>query len=956
MLPGSVDNLFRLAGIVISAILAAQPWLMTTGSEDPFLFSTWGIFAAGSIAACLLSVILPFFRPRRGQIVFISGFFLLFAATVVATLNSSFFASLRSSMYLVTLMLLAIFLRLTRKQKDNAAIAGMIAMSGTAMAICGLLQLAGYDPLTWSSSSLMFDTFTNPDYLGAFLVICSIITFGLIQDQGSNRRSRIVFSVFLVLQLTAILLAGKPIILMCLLLAIFLNSTSFWEIRPGRFLRRSPLVAGLLLAIISTSFYGLSYFATSSYPWGSISKMPQNHMPVITRLVLWQMGFGIFTDHPITGLGPGSVAYLMPSQRPPQGSMIGITAFNDDPHSAVVSLLAEIGFFGLWGVGSLIAALYGCFVWRRSKEVSNIVSSPSENLDAIPTLKEPQSETPTPAPISVADTVSAEVKTEIPATTPATTPESSPEKPKTEVPTPSAADISKSATEEPKPETETAPPIQPVVQAAAEVTLAVTTPENTAQPSETAEIQSNAAEATAEANPVAENYFPWSATAVFGAVSYLAFRANFISMPVFFYSVPLIIAFFGITSAIAAEECKMQPEHDSSLNKATMIASLSFVFYSFFNNSVSIIPLSGFAVLIFSLHFSSCQRDLAWKRKFSPIAILFLLLPPLYVYCSYIFQIAHHREQINLWKGQSLLASGQASEAEKAFNRAVNSNPQSLKAYYGLAMSLEKQNRPDETQDILKRLDAMVPNAFNSNYELARIMLSRRQILEAHRHALKNLEWDKTPSSYELLGKILMIEGRSGEAEKIFREGLGLYPVSTIEREAADRIRLNLAAIAAGRGDFARCEELLKQIRSDVITDVNNLYLTGLLLARKKDYDQALEIFEKALDLFPQNPRFMNAIGFILSETDTDLDRAQNLLENAHQIIGRADPVDLADLLMVAHSLGKLYWKQGKTAQAGELLKIAWEQCPEEWAALREERLIDYVEFCKKNGLEPPKW
>lgn len=940
MLPGSLDNLLRLAGIVISAILATQPWLLTTGSEDPFLFSTWGIFAAGSMAACLLSVIFLFFQPRRGQIVFASSFFLLFAATIVATLSSSFVASLRSSMYLITLMLLAVFLRLTRKQKDNPAIAGMVALSGAAMAAYSLLQLAGYDLLAWNSTYLMVGTFTNPNYLGAFLVICSIITLGLVNDHKISSQSRIIFSSFLLLQLAGVLLARKDGVIICLLFAAFLNFTSFWEIRPGKFLRRSPLIAGLLLAIIFTSFYGLTHFATSRYPWDSLSKMPQNYMPAITRLVLWQMGFGIFLDHPLTGLGPGSVAYLMPAQRPPQGSLIGIKPFNDDPHSAVISLLAETGFIGLWAVCSVIAALYGCFVWKRSKSIKIIALI--EDSPTIPAAVE-FTENPTnnsEQPVVTESTPQPEVQPELPAgaepetKTVAEAPVSPAAEPKQE--TSESSEIAK--------EPETIAAATEIIEEKAEAPASSDVPDTSELP---AEIILSAS------SP--EIYFPWSATLVFTIISYLAFQASFISAPVFFYSLPLIIAFFGITSAIATENENASIGY-TSLSKSTMIASLTFVAYSLFNNSISIVPLSGFMLLIFSVHFSSCQRDLVWKRKFNPVAIFYLLLPALYVYCSYIFQIAHHREQINLWKGQSLLATGQAAEAELAFNKAIHSNPQSLKAYYGLAISLEKQNRPDETQDILKRLDSMVPNAFNSNYELARIMLSRRQILEAHRHALKNLEWDKTPRSYELLGQILMIEGKSGEAETVFKEGLSLYPVNTIEREAADRIRLNLAAMASGRGDFVRCEELLKQIRSDVINDINNLYLTGMLLARKKDYDQALDIFEKALDLFPQNPRFMNAIGFILCETNTDLERSQNLLENAYQIIKRSDPVDLADLLMVAHSLGKLYAKQGKIIQAGELLKIAWEQCPEEWTVLREERLFDYAEFCKKHGLEAPRW
>mgnify|MGYP001453205548 FL=1 len=246
----------------------------------------------------------------------------------------------------------------------------------------------------------------------------------------------------------------------------------------------------------------------------------------------------------------------------------------------------------------------------------------------------------------------------------------------------------------------------------------------------------------------------------------------------------------------------------------------------------------------------------------------------------------------------------------------------------------------------------MVPNAFNSNYELARIMLTRKQVLEAHRHALKNLEWDRAPWSFELLGQILVIEGKNGEAEKVFNEGLSLFPANISEKEAADRIRLNLAGMAASRGDFARCEELLRQIRSEVKNDMNSLYLSGMLLTRKNQNEKALEFFEKALELFPQNPRFMNAIGYILCEMNIEMERAEELLEGAYQIIRKSEPVDLGELLMISHSLGKLYWKQGRSREAGELLKIAWQQCPEEWSVLKEERRRDYAEFCAQNGLE----
>ncbi len=912
MLPGSVDNLLRLSGIVISAILAAQPWLIATGSEDPFLFSSWAIFAAGSISICLSSVLLIFFKPRHGQMVFISGFFMFFSALTVATLNSGFLSSLRNSMYLVTLLLLTAFLRISRRNQDNLAIAGMISLSGASMAVYSLLQATGIDILAWNSDYQMVGTFSNPNFLAAFLIVSALVNAGMLNEPGLKPADRAVFSLLLALQIFAVIFSGRSGAILSILVAAGLYFTSFWEIRPGKLMRRSAFVAGLVLALILTAFYGMAYYATTSYPWESMSKMPYRYMPAITRLILWQMGFAIFLDHPVTGLGPGAISYLMPAQRPPQGSLIGIKSFNDDPHSATISILAETGFIGLWGACTIFAVIFGCYVWRRSKGVNIKIAEEHSTTTPI--------QLPAPAEIPKAETAAVEVPAEVVAPPPeAASP--CPDKP-----------VEISQTE--------------CVLTAAESAAETKISENM-QPSEDKVSASISTTATGEATV----FFPWNSSAIALLISFLAFKAGFIEAPLFFYSLPAIIAGFGVLSAICSPDQENSHHNGLMLSRGSMVAIMTFFFYSLFNNSISIIPLSGTMALIVSLHFSCCLRNLVWKRKFRPATVVFLAFPPLFVFCAYNFQIAHHLEQINLWKGQTLLASSPI-DAQAAFTNAIRANPQSLKAYYGLAISLEKQNRPEETQEVLKKLDAMVPNAFNSNYELARIMLARKQVLEAHRHALKNLEWDRAPRSFELLGQILVVEGKSSEAEKVFNEGLSLFPANMIEKEASDRIRLNLAGMAASRGDFARCEELLKQIKSEVKNDINSLYLSGMLLARQNQNEKALQLFEKALELFPQNPRFMNAIGYILCEMNSEMERARELLEGAYQIIRKSEPVDLGELLMVSHSLGKLYWKQGRNREAGELLKIAWQQCPEEWPVLKEERRRDYAEFCAKNGLE----
>lgn len=916
MLPGSVDNLLRLSGIVISAILAIQPWLIATGSEDPFLFSSWAIFAAGSISVCLSAVLLLFFKPRQGQMVFLGGFFMFFSAITAATLNSGFLSSLRSSMYLVTLLLLTAFLRMSRRQQDNLAVAGMISLSGASMAIYCILQAAGIDILAWNSDYQMVGTFSNPNFLAAFLIVSALVNLGILNESGLKPADRAIFSLFLAVQVFAIVFSGRAGAILSIAVAAGFYFTSFWEIRPGKLMRRSAFLAGLTLAVILTVFYGMAYYATTAYPWESMNKMPYRYMPAVTRLVLWQMGFAIFLDHPVTGLGPGAISYLMPAQRPPQGSLIGIKSFNDDPHSATISILAETGFVGLWGACTIFVVIFGCYVWRRSKGVNLRVAEEQASTTPAPT----ETRIPEPPEIQLSAT---DAKVETAAAQP---------------------DATEPPRNEPSESFQTSKAPDQII-----ATISVDPPAD-AQPTSCPKADAEKISGPMPAIGEMPVFFPWNSSAIALLISFLAFKAGFFEAPVFFYSLPFIIAGFGILSAICSPH-QTYNHNGLALGRGSMVAILTFFFYSLFNNSISIIPLSGFMVLIVSLHFSCCLRDLAWKRKFSPAALVFLVFPPLFVFCTYNFQIAHHLEQINLWKGQSLL-SGSPIDAQTAFSTAIRANPQSLKAYYGLAISLEKQNRPEETQEVLKKLDAMVPNAFNSNYELARIMLARKQVLEAHRHALKNLEWDRAPRSFELLGQILVVEGKSGEAEKVFNEGLSLFPANMIEKEASDRIRLNLAGLAASRGDFARCEELLQQIRSEVKNDINSLYLSGMLLARSNQNEKALELFEKALELFPQNPRFMNAIGYILCEMNTEMDRARELLEGAYQIIRKSEPVDLGELLMISHSLGKLYWKQGRNREAGELLKIAWQQCPEEWPVLKEERRKDYAEFCARTGQE----
>lgn len=825
MFPAAIASLFRFSSIAVSAVLIVAPWLISTQSEDPYLFQNWLVFALSALAISEMAVIFLFFRPRHGHFGFIKPLLMVFIFLSASMYNSPFSISLRVTLLWLSLFILTAFLRLSRKQEDNESVAGMLCLSGFLMAIYGLFQHFGYDFFHWTSSPhKIVGTFSNPNFFAAYLMLTGIFTLGTAFELPAEKaRERLILVIMFLIQATVILLSGAVSAIIGLGLGLILLFTSFWEVRPGRILRTSPFVAGAIICVVVLLLQSLVFYASSSYPWENLSSSPYRYFSVVSRLLVWQMGFSVFLDHPLIGLGPGAIRFMMPQQRPSFGTSLGLRLFNDDPHSIVVSLLAETGLAGLFALSTFLCYLFGIAIWRRSKHL----------------------------------------------------------------------------------------------------------PENRQTVNE-------------------EISFSWKGALLLSVIAALAYGANFINLQTFFYSIPAIIIIHGFYNSLRKRHFQNESQR---MVKTPLICLIIFVFHATFNNDISVLPLLLTAGSIVSLLISNSLRDVSWKKRFSFATLPYLCVPVLYVFVAYNLQSAYQQEQTMLFHGSRALEKAEAGKAQLAFESAIRANPQSLKAHFGLAMALKRQNLLDDARNILEKLDQMVPNAFNTNYELARLLLERKHLLEAHRYALKSLEWNMTPQGYELLGKILLQEGKFADAKKVFEEGLLIVPEHIREeRLAADRIRLSLAALAANENDFSRCESVLKEIRSSVSESSDALYLRAMLLSRSGNNQEALDLFEKALIQSPENPKLMNAVGFILVKENIDLDRAQKLLEAAHQLIKSSETPMLSDLLMVAHSLGILYWKQGKLEQAEKLLEIAWDQCPDTWATQKESRLQDLKNFYRETG------
>jgi tetratricopeptide (TPR) repeat protein len=230
--------------------------------------------------------------------------------------------------------------------------------------------------------------------------------------------------------------------------------------------------------------------------------------------------------------------------------------------------------------------------------------------------------------------------------------------------------------------------------------------------------------------------------------------------------------------------------------------------------------------------------------------------------------------------------------------------------------------------------------------KIAHILLENNKILEAHRYAIRNLEWSADALSYELLGNILLKEGRTKEAESIFKEALILSPSNLLETYSIDRIHLNLAVLSSYRTDYQECKKHIASLRTeDIIGCIEAKYIKGQILTSEKKYDEALYIFESILLEYPEVPRILNATGYLLMISNKDLPRAQFLLEKAFNIVKNNKNSSQLDLLNVSNSLGILYQKLNMLDRAGELLKLSYENTPEEYKKLKEKRLKDLENF-----------
>ena len=92
------NSLIRIAGFAITVILIVQSWLIKVGDLNPFYYSEWMTIFAGFISLSACSLLLAFFRPRKGYNNLTWILVLTFAAIAISLYFTHYTVSFRISM------------------------------------------------------------------------------------------------------------------------------------------------------------------------------------------------------------------------------------------------------------------------------------------------------------------------------------------------------------------------------------------------------------------------------------------------------------------------------------------------------------------------------------------------------------------------------------------------------------------------------------------------------------------------------------------------------------------------------------------------------------------------------------------------------------------------------------------------------------------------------------------
>jgi putative PEP-CTERM system TPR-repeat lipoprotein len=250
--------------------------------------------------------------------------------------------------------------------------------------------------------------------------------------------------------------------------------------------------------------------------------------------------------------------------------------------------------------------------------------------------------------------------------------------------------------------------------------------------------------------------------------------------------------------------------------------------------------------------------------------------------------------------------SGETNQALISYAKLASMQPASPLAYLRLAeIHIANKNREEATKN-LKRAQEIKPDLLEAQRGLILLAMEDKNTSEALAIARQvQQQRPREATGYILEGDVQAFSKNWPEATKAYRTAVKVQPLPNVA------IKLHTTLLAAGNS--AEAERWATSWSKEHPKDIAMRVHQGDMAMARKDYAAASRIYQAALDIEPNNPLVLNNLAWISGELKAP--KALEYAEKANQLAPNQPPfMDTLAMLLAA---------KGETTKAIDLLRKA---------------------------------